>query len=638
MTGSVLMIAAHPDDENTAFLAYCSKGRKLRTGYLALTRGEGGQNLIGSEQGNLLGVIRTQELLAARRIDGAEQFFTRAIDFGFSKTADETLAKWGRDAVSRDVVYVIRKFRPDVIVLRFSGTPRDGHGHHQSSAILGKEAFRAAADPARFPEQLSTVQTWQARRVLWNGFAFNRQQEQELDKISGRFMVDLGEYDPVLGASFNEIAGASRSQHRSQGMGSPERKGSAPNYFVHVDGQPAAHDFMEEIDTTWKHIPGGPAVDGLLQQAQQGLEMDAPERAIPTLLKARRLMAEIHNPVAERKLRELDQAIALAGGLWIDVSTQKASATPGSTVGLQLTAVNRSHQKMLLKGCTTEGPAFEMSGTPLEYNKPVTKAATWSVPADAPYTQPLWLQRPSTGTMYQLRSQTDVGLAEGHPVLTATCVVEADGTEIRLDRPVENRYVDRTRGELTRPFVILPPVTLKVAETALVFPDAKPRTVSVEARAHRDSVQGEIRLKTAAGWTITPPSKTFQLTEAGQQAVVTFEIAPPLQRGSASIEAVARVGDHDVNLGMISLTYEHIPQQTVLPVARTRVVREDIHTSVRKVGYVMGAGDEVPEVLRQLGCEVTLLDDSALTRGDLSRFDAIVTGVRAWNVRPELKR
>lgn len=637
VTGSVLMIAAHPDDENTAFLAYCSKGRKLRTGYLALTRGEGGQNLIGKEQGSLLGVLRTQELLAARRIDGAEQFFTRAIDFGFSKTAAETLAKWGHEAVLSDVVYVVRKFRPDVIVLRFSGTSRDGHGHHQASAILGKEAFRAAADPSRFPEQLSSVQVWQARRVLWNAFAFNRQQEQEASKLSGRLMVDLGEYDPVLGASFNEIAGASRSQHRSQGMGSPERKGSAPNYFVPVDGQPATHDFMDEIDTTWKHIPGGAAVDALFEQAQQHLDMNAPEKVIPVLAKARGLLAAIRSPAAERKLRELDETIALAAGLWVDVSALKPVATPGATVELQLTAVNRSHQAMTLRGCATEGPQFDAVPATLEYNKPVTRTAAWNIPASTAYTQPLWLQRPGSATLYQLPSQEDVGKAEGPPALTAVCLVEVDGAPIRLIRPVENRYVDRTRGELTRPLAILPPVTLEISGAALVFPDARPRTIPVEVEAHRENVQGEIRLKAPPGWTVMPPSKTFQLPEGGQQAMLAFEVTPPEVQGAASLEAVAHTGGRDISLGLISINYEHIPPQTVLPASQTRAVREDVRISARQVGYVMGAGDEIPGLLRQLGCEVTLLDDAGLTRGDLSHFDTIITGVRAWNVRPELR-
>jgi LmbE family N-acetylglucosaminyl deacetylase len=255
--GSVLMIAAHPDDENTALLAYLAQGRKMRTAYLSLTRGEGGQNLIGSEQGPMLGVIRTQELLAARRIDGAEQFFTRAIDFGFSKTADETLAKWGREKVLSDVVWVIRRFRPDVILLRFSGTPRDGHGHHQSSAILGKEAFSVAADPKRFPEQLKYVEPWQAKRVYWNVFSFNRQMEQEANKMPERIELDAGEYDPELGMSYGELAGISRSQHRSQGMGAAERRGSLPQYLTWVGGDKASKDLFDGIEKLFIIITGG---------------------------------------------------------------------------------------------------------------------------------------------------------------------------------------------------------------------------------------------------------------------------------------------------------------------------------------------------------------------------------------------
>jgi LmbE family N-acetylglucosaminyl deacetylase len=280
--GGVLMIAAHPDDENTAVLAYFGRGRHYRAGYLSLTRGEGGQNLIGSEQGELMGVIRTQELLAARRLDGAQQFFTRAIDFGFSKTAAETLDKWGKNEVLGDVVWAVRRFQPDVIILRFSGTPRDGHGHHQSSAVLGKEAFDAAADPARFPEQLKYVKPWRAKRVLWNSFSFTREMEQEAARTA-RMTIDTGEYDPLLGYSFGEIAGMSRSMHRSQGMGAAERKGSMPNYFVTVAGEPGDGDPFSGIEATWNRIPGGAAVASALDEADKSFDIRHTERILPAL-------------------------------------------------------------------------------------------------------------------------------------------------------------------------------------------------------------------------------------------------------------------------------------------------------------------------------------------------------------------
>ncbi|MGH9628961.1 MAG: PIG-L family deacetylase, partial [Bryobacteraceae bacterium] len=339
--GSVLMIAAHPDDENTELLAYFARGRNLRTGYLSLTRGEGGQNLIGPEQGIALGLIRTQELLAARRIDGAEQFFTRAIDFGFSKTADETLSKWGRQEVLSDVVWVVRKFRPDVIVLRFSGTPRDGHGHHQASAILGKEAFFAAADPTRFPEQLKYVKPWQAKRVVWNTFSFNREQEREAERLPNRLTVDTGAFNPVLGYSYTEIAGMSRSMHRSQGMGSPERRGSRKQFLTHVAGDPAKADLFDSISLRWDRLPGGAEAGAILSQAARSFLPEQPAKTIPHLLKARALIAAMPGELAALKLEELDRAIGLCAGIWLDASAATGTVTPGADLKISLNAVNR---------------------------------------------------------------------------------------------------------------------------------------------------------------------------------------------------------------------------------------------------------------------------------------------------------
>ncbi|MBI5283317.1 MAG: PIG-L family deacetylase [Candidatus Solibacter usitatus] len=636
VVGSVLMIAAHPDDENTALLAYCAQGRKLRTAYLSLTRGEGGQNLIGSEQGDLLGVIRTQELLAARKVDGAEQFFTRAVDFGFSKTADETLRKWGRDQVLADVVWVIRLYRPDVIFLRFSGTTRDGHGHHQSSSILGQEAFKLAADPKAFPEQLKHVAPWQAKRILWNGFSFNRQQEQELDKMPERLMVDTGEYDHVLGSSYGELAGLSRSQHRSQGMGSPERKGSAPNYLFHYGGEPARSDFMDGVGVSWSRLAGGAAVQKLLDQAAAGYDLDAPEKVIPWLMQARKLIAAINHPDAQRKLKELDEAVVMAAGLWLEVNASQAEAAPGSRVTLNLTAVNRGHAAVELTGVQLQ-QAGRLPGAALAYNKPHTAQLQWTVSDDQPLTQPIQLREPRSGDLYATPSQTDIGRAEADPVLTAHFLLQVDGAPVEISRAVEHRYVDRVRGELTRPFVIVPPVAVRMPQTALLFASPRSRTLPVEIVANAAAVEGTVTLRTPPGWNVEPPAHAFKLDEAGKQAVLAFQVTPPAAGARGELAAVAKVGAHEVPSGIVRLSYEHIPPQTVLVPARTKVLREDVKTSARRVGYIMGAGDEVPAALRELGCEVTLLEAADLARGDLSPYDAIVTGVRAWNVRDDLR-
>src|SRR5271165_6948924 len=341
VTGSVLMIAAHPDDENTALLAYFARGRKLRTGYLSLTRGEGGQNLLGPEQGDALGVIRTQELLAARKIDGAEQFFTRAIDFGFSKTAEETFTKWPRDQVLGDIVWNIRRFRPDLIVLRFSGTPRDGHGQHQVSAILGKEAFSAAADPSRFPEQLQWVQPWQAKRLMWNTFAFTAEQQKEEAAIKDKLAVDLGDYSAELGYSYSEIAGMSRSQHRSQGMGAPEPKGSTKNYLVTIAGDRATKNVFEGIDTSWSRVPGGAEIAPIIEKARDNFTGRKPETLLPLLVEARAKVAALKDPLAIRKLHEIDEAIGLLSGLWLDAAADKYAATPGTPVKIAITVLAR---------------------------------------------------------------------------------------------------------------------------------------------------------------------------------------------------------------------------------------------------------------------------------------------------------
>ncbi len=639
VVGSVLMIAAHPDDENTALLAYCAQGRKLRTAYLSLTRGEGGQNLIGNEQGDLLGVIRTQELLAARRIDGAEQYFTRAIDFGFSKTADETLAKWGKQDVLSDIVWIIRRYRPDVIILRFSGTPRDGHGHHQSSSILGQEAFKLAADPNAFPEQLKFVQPWQARRILWNGFSFTRQQEQEMDKTPNRLVVDTGEYNPVLGMSYGELAGLSRSQHRSQGFGAAERKGSLPNYLFLYGGEPAKTDFMEGIDTSWSRLPGGAAVEAALNAANAAYDIDAPERVISDLIKARKLIAAIDHPDARRKLAEIDETIALAAGLWLDVSASKAETAPGSAVNLALAAVNRSSAKIQLDAVSLTGipgaPAF--TGASLEFNKPLTAQASLKVPENQPVTQPIQLREPRHGNLYTISNPMDIGLAVSPPVLQAHFRLTVDGQAIEITRPVENRYVERVRGELTRPFVIVPAVSLRLSETPLLFTTAKPRTVTVEVKSTTGAASGSVAVKAPQGWSVEPAGAAFQLTESGQVATTAFTITPPASSTRGELQVTSRTDGVTWSNTVVHLDYEHIPPQTIMVASKTRVLRDDIHATAHRVGYIMGAGDTVPEALRELGCEVTMLDSAALAQGDLSRFDAIVTGVRAFNVRDDLR-
>jgi LmbE family N-acetylglucosaminyl deacetylase len=639
-TGSVLMIAAHPDDENTNLLAYFARGRHLRTGYLSLTRGEGGQNLIGPEQGDLMGVIRTQELLAARRIDGAEQFFTRAIDFGFSKTAEETLAKWGREEILGDIVWVIRKFRPDVIILRFSGTPRDGHGHHQSSAMLAKEAFFAAADPARYPEQLHAVKPWRAKRVLYNQFAFTAEQEKENAKVAS-LAVDSGGFDPMLGYSYGEIAGMSRSRHASQGFGSAERRGAIRNHLVVIAGEPAMKDPFEGVDTSWHRLPGGGPVATLLDAAVKAFRPTTPEATAVLLLKARPLIALINHPDAERKLAELDETVARCVGLWMDASASNPTAVPGSAARIELSVVNRLGSSVTFLGAQLEGmaglPSWTMEETSLPFNEPMQQGLEWKIPAEAAYTQPFWLAHPKKGGLYGVENIDWVGRPDHPPPVTARFRFQLEGTGFEVVRPVHHRYVDNVRGELTRPFVLTPPVSVQFNASTILFASREPRQVTLTVRANQAKAAGLVRLKAPAGWRMEPGEAPFSFERMGEEKAVVFTIHPPQEDATATLEAVAETAGRQSNVSMHVIAYPHIPPQTVFVPATAKLVRREIRTLSHNAGYIMGAGDELPAALGELGVAVTLLSDDDLVRADLGRFDVIVTGVRCFNTRPVLR-
>jgi LmbE family N-acetylglucosaminyl deacetylase len=613
-TGSILMIAAHPDDESTALLAYFARGRHLRTGYLSLTRGEGGQNLIGAEQGPLLGVIRTQELLAARRIDGAEQYFSRAIDFGFTRTADEAIDTWGRNDVISDITWVIRKFQPDAVVLRWTGTPQDGHGQHQASAILSREAVKAAADPARFPEQLKFVKPWQTRRVV-----VYHAGKPEKNALS----IDVGEFDPVLGHSYSEIAGMSRSMHRSQGQGTAEPRGTDVVYLIPDSGPPATKDLFEDIDTSWPRMKGGDEIARFLDEAAAAFDPVHPEKSIPALIKARPLIAALHRP-----LNDLDETVAMCAGLWLDAEADRDAVIAGSAVKINAVAVNRSHLPVVLLKAEMVGFPATARSVDLPYNHPVKQVIGRNFPPSQPPSQPYWLREPPRGSIYSVGKQEWIGLADSPPLLQIAFHLKIGDQEIEITRPVLNRYVDHILGERTRPFGIVPAVTLHLSSTAAMFPDERAKNIGIEVQAQQPNASGEVVPRAPPGWTVEPTSAPFRLRQALEQTVVSFRVTPPKAdaRGELTVSESA----------MSAIDYPHIPLERVFAPAKTELVRADIRTLAHLVGYVMGTGDQVPDALRQIGCEVALLDARALATGDLSKFDAIVTGARAFNVRADL--
>jgi LmbE family N-acetylglucosaminyl deacetylase len=646
--GSALYVAAHPDDENTAVLAWLSNGRLYRTGYLAMTRGDGGQNLIGDEKGPLLGVIRTQELLAARRVDGAEQYFTRAIDFGYSKNPAETLAIWGHDTILADVVWNIRRFQPDVILTRFPTTGEGGHGHHTASAILAVEAFKAAADPTRFPDQLKYVTVWQPRRLFWNRFNFQPINPND-PSVAKSLRVDVGAYNPLLGRAYTEIAAESRSQHKSQGFGSAERRGTNVNYFDQLAGDPAAKDLFEGIDTSWSRFPGGETVGTILRQAADSFDPKDPSKSIPLLLQASDGMARLGadpawstrvNPWLPIKRAELLDVIRACAGLAIDVSAGDSSVNPGGEVPVTVTVVNRSDYPFVLSTVATlyANPG-KAPGVKLQNNVPVKTEISIKLPTDMPYSQPYWLVQPPSKGTYNVADQQLIGLAENPPSIPIN--VSFDDTRMHtlvFAVPAIFRWTDAVRGEQVRAVDVVPDVTANVASAVYLFPDQKPRQVAIALHNFDASTSANVHLVLPNGWKADPAVAPVKFDTKGEEAHVTFTVTPPAGESTAELAAEADLTNgRKMTMAVTNIDYPHIPAQRVFSPAAAKLVRLDVKKRGTRIGYIMGAGDDVPEALRQIGYDVTLLTDADLVHGDFSRFDAVVTGVRAYNTREIMK-
>jgi len=636
--GSALYLAAHPDDENTALLSYWSREKLYRTAYLSMTRGDGGQNLIGTEKGELLGLIRTEELLAARRIDGAEQAFTRAVDFGYSKNPEETLAIWGKDQILADVVFVIRKLRPDVIVTRFGTDGSGGHGHHTASALLAEEAFRAAGDPGRFPEQLRYVAPWQPKRIFWNTWR---------PKLDGRaagsaplLTVDLGTFNPFLGKSYSEIAADSRSMHKSQGFGSAERRGILVNYFEPTGGAAAERDLFDGVDCSWSRVDGGEVVDSILARAEKLFDPADPSKTVPALLTAYVEMGRLgDDPWVKIKRRETLELIRSCAGLWLEAIPSRQSATAGSELSLAATAVNRSKLPFHLDRIEIpETNRNQVVDCPLLDNRPAAAELSIRIPSGAEPSNPYWLASAPKKGVFQIGDAAMAGLADNPPPLTARFHLRIFGESIALDVPAVFRTTDPVEGERYRPFEIAPAVTANIDQKALLFPDRKSKSVRVSLHAEAPLHGGHLRLSAPAGWSVNPASAAVDFGKPGEERSFSFDVTPPAASSSGILAAEVSVGAETFSRSRVTIRHAHIPERTLFPPAESKLVRIDLATRGHFVGYVMGSGDEIPESLKQAGFDVTLLSDEDLDSKDLSRFDAIVVGVRALNTRPRLSR
>lgn len=629
---SVLYVAAHPDDENTRLIACLVNGRLADTAYLSITRGDGGQNLIGPELGELLGVIRSQELLAARRLDGGRQFFTRAIDFGYSKTAEETLRIWDRDQVLADVVRVYRQFQPDVVITRFPWADRDTHGNHTASAMLAKDAMAAAGDPKMYPEQLATLTPWRPKRLVWNTSQWFYDNKDDF-KPETLLKVDVSGFSPLLGESFPELAARSRSMHRSQGFGSTGSRADVTEYLEHVEGDKASNDLFDGIDTTWGRVAGGQAVGSILARAAKQFDPQNPPDSVPLLLEARRAMAALpEGRWRTAKLAEIDQVIVACLGLYLEAAAAEPTGVPGSKVSIHVEAANRSPVNVRIGKVTLPdidgGTAWDQAFAGRASAKKTIEAG---LPDDLPASGPYWLRQRGTQGMFRVDDASLIGQPENPPALSVVFDVEVGGTSIKVARPVVYKWNDPARGERYRPFEIVPAVTLEVGEKVLLFPDAKPREIPVRLRAGRPGVAGTVRLEAPDGWSVTPATREFNLAEKGATQSVSFSVKPSAAPSAGSLRAVADSNGRRFDRGLTLVEYDHIPAQTILPPAEARVVRLALQRRGQEIGYLQGAGDQIPAGLRQIGYSVTELQQADLVPDRLKRFDAVVLGVRAYN-------
>ncbi|MBK8722233.1 MAG: PIG-L family deacetylase [Saprospiraceae bacterium] len=640
--GSVMYVAAHPDDENTHLITYLANQRHYDTRYISLTRGDGGQNLIGSETQDLLGVIRTQELLAARRLDGGLQSFSRANDFGYSKTPDETLELWDKKEVLSDLVWAIRQYQPDVIINRFTNTTdRPNHGHHTASAILSLEAFDIVNDNSKFPEQLNYVSTWQPKKLYQNASWWWYGSQEAFAKVdkSAWSSLDIGVYYPSKGLSNREIAAESRSQHRCQGMGTLSERGTYMEYFQPLKGDMKGGDLFEGINTTWSRVEGGKPIEAVINDAINNFKFENPSNIIPQLLKAKSMIEALPNGNwRNNKLKDIKEVIKQCLGLYLEASANTYAATPGDSVSVNLEVTNRSEQPISVQSIIFMGSGRDttINFSP-KFNTPFKFKTKIKIPENAELTGHYWLQDAGTPNMYTVKDQTMRGLAENIRASKATFLISVNGNIIDYTIDINYKWEDNVKGELFRPFEITPPVFVNFTEKSYVFPDNNSKTVRLKLRAGKDKIQGKLALQLPYGWISTPNSLDFNLDSKEEEKIYQFEVKSNNSAAEDWVHAVATIGGQTYDKEVQYINYDHIPIQTVMRPNKAKFTKLNIITKGKNIGYIMGAGDEIPASLRQLGFEVKLLNDNDITKENLKQFDAIITGIRVYNTNEKMK-
>ena len=634
--GSVLYIAAHPDDENTRLLAYLANEKLYRTGYLSLTRGDGGQNLIGDEQGIDLGLIRTQELLSARRIDGAEQFFSRAYDFGFCKTPEEALKTWGHDKILSDVVWVIRKFRPDVIIARFPEDSRAGHGHHAASGILAREAFDAAADATKFPEQLKQgVTVWQAKRMLWNTFNFGNTNTTSEDQ----FKMDVGMYNPLLGKSYGEMAALSRSQHKSQGFGVPAQRGESLEYFSTIKGDKPVNDLMEGVVADWKRTEKDNAIQSTVDSIYKNYSAEHPENSVAQLVRLYKKVETIKDAYwKEQKQNEITKLLEYCSGLFMEATAGSQYAVQGDSLKITTTMNNRLGIPLENTNVNMYDIYHDFDG--LKKNSNASFGMSVYIRPDQKISQPYWLENKMEKGSFNVSDQQLIGRAENEP-LSILFGATIQGIDFKFKKPIRYKYTDPVKGEIYQPVSIIPPFSVRYEKDFSINKDRSSFEATIQS--YKDSNKIQIDRLSIDGTDVGSIAKlTLNKNQIEKIRLGDADIGPVHYK----VNGEPDWGDKgffkiDMNYALAggrhfkdirSISYDHIPSINYFKEPSYYVLDFDLKIKGSLVGYIAGAGDKVPQALEQMGYKVVLLKQADLNVANLKQFDAIVTGVRAYNI------
>ncbi|MEN8126031.1 MAG: PIG-L family deacetylase [Bacteroidota bacterium] len=638
--GSVLYLAAHPDDENTRLISYFSNQVHARTAYLSLTRGDGGQNLIGPEIREQLGVIRTNELLQARLIDGGIQFFTRANDFGYSKNPEETLQIWNEEEVLKDMVKVIREFQPDIIINRFNvESAGKTHGHHTSSAILSTKAFDLAADKDYLIQNTSL---WQTKRLFFNTswwFYGSRENfEKNADK-SKMIELNTGVYYPIGGLSNTEIASLSRSMHKSQGFGNTGTRGTQNEYIEFLKGsKPESNELFDGIDTTWNRIDGGKQIGDILEDVEDNFDFKNPSASLPNLMKAYQLIQKLDNKHWRIiKSQEIKKIISACSGLYIEAVSDEQIVTGGETVEVNIEAINRSNAKIFLKKIIFSAINHPISiEKRLENNNSLKFKQKIIIPKNESQSNPYWLNENGTLGMYVVQNESFIGKPLTPRKNKAIFNLVIEGTPINLEREIVYKYNDPVGGEVYQPFEIIPEITLRIASKVIIFDDEIPKEIPIKINAYRSNIKGNLKLDVPKNWKVSPKFIPVEFLSKNDTKSIVFTVTPSKDQSEGFVKPIFESGGRSYNKSLVEINYDHIPKQTLLIPAEVKVVRLNITKKGKQVAYIKGAGDEIPISLQQIGYQVTEIDPREISELEIKKYDAVIVGIRAYNINEDL--